>query len=258
MKKMRKSKSGDPLNRSREAGKDRRLWRANGRPSFERDRTCFLPTGKKLFLCPPQARASFLPSIGVQALFGNHDTRGSHMKPKAEIMDADQIRRAITRIAHEIVEANKGIEDVRLVGIRTRGVPLARRLCARVEAIEGAACPVGVLDITLYRDDLTTIAHQPIVHKTEIPFSIDGKVIVLVDDVLFTGRTVRRRLRTPLIDLGRPGRVQLAVMVDRGHRELPIRADFVGKNVPTSLEEVVQVELVETDGIDRGEDPAPH
>jgi pyrimidine operon attenuation protein / uracil phosphoribosyltransferase len=172
------------------------------------------------------------------------------MKPKAEIMDADQIRRAITRIAHEIVEANKGIQDVRLVGIRTRGVPLARRLAQRVEAIEGTACPVGILDITLYRDDLTTIAHQPIVHKTEIPFAIDDKIIVLVDDVLFTGRTVRAALDA-LMDLGRPRRVQLAVMVDRGHRELPIRADFVGKNVPTSLEEVVQVELVETDGVDR-------
>lgn len=172
------------------------------------------------------------------------------MKPKAEIMDADHIRRAITRIAHEIVEANKGVEDVRLVGIRTRGVPLARRLAERIEAIEGVACPVGLLDITLYRDDLTTIAHQPVIHKTEIPFNIDGKVVVLVDDVLFTGRTVRAAMDA-LIDLGRPRRIQLAVMVDRGHRELPIRADFVGKNVPTSLGEVVQVELVETDAADR-------
>ena len=165
-------------------------------------------------------------------------------------MDADQIRRAVTRIAHEILEANKGVEDVRLVGIRTRGVPLARRMAAKIKEIEGAEAPVGLLDITLYRDDLTTIAHQPVIHKTEIPFSVDGKVIVLVDDVLFTGRTVRAALDA-LIDLGRPRRIQLAVLIDRGHRELPIRADFVGKNTPTSLEEVVQVELVEVDGIDR-------
>ena len=172
------------------------------------------------------------------------------MRAKAEIMDADHIRRAITRIADEIVEANKGVEDVRLVGIRTRGVPLARRLAARVEEIEGMACPVGVLDITLYRDDLTTISHQPVIHKTEIPFNIDGKVVVLVDDVLFTGRTARAALDA-LIDLGRPRRIQLAVLVDRGHRELPIRADYVGKNVPTSLEEVIRVEVAEIDGIDR-------
>lgn len=172
------------------------------------------------------------------------------MRHKAEIMDAEQMRRAITRIAHEILEANKGVADVRLVGIRTRGVPLARRMAARIREIEGVELPVGVLDITLYRDDLTTIAHQPVIHKTEIPFSVDGKVIVLVDDVLFTGRTVRAALDA-LIDLGRPRRIQLAVLVDRGHRELPIRADFVGKNTPTSLEEVIKVELVEVDGVDR-------
>lgn len=172
------------------------------------------------------------------------------MRAKAEIMDADRMRRAITRIAHEIVEANKGVQDVRLVGIRTRGVPLARRLAAKIEEIEGVSCPVGLLDITLYRDDLTTIANQPVIHKTEIPFSVDGKVIVLVDDVLYTGRTARAALDA-LIDLGRPRRIQLAVLVDRGHRELPIRADFVGKNVPTSQEEVVRVDLVEVDGVDR-------
>ena len=175
---------------------------------------------------------------------------GVQLRPKAQIMDADQMRRAITRIAHEIVEANKGVQDVRLVGIRTRGVPLARRLAAKIEEIEGVACPVGILDITLYRDDLTTIAQQPVVHKTEIPFNVESKVIVLVDDVLYTGRTARAALDA-LIDLGRPRRIQLAVLVDRGHRELPIRADFVGKNVPTSQEEVVRVDLVEVDGVDR-------
>lgn len=171
------------------------------------------------------------------------------MREKAIIMDKSQMNRAITRIAHEIVEANRGVEDVRLVGIRTRGVPLARRLAAQIERIESKSCPVGVLDITLYRDDLTTVAHQPLVRRTEIPFQIDGRTIVLVDDVLFTGRTVRAALDA-LIDLGRPKRIQLAVMVDRGHRELPIRADFVGKNVPTSLDEAIGVRLEEIDGND--------
>lgn len=171
------------------------------------------------------------------------------VQAKAEIMDKPQMDRAITRIAHEIVEANRGVDDVRLVGIRTRGVPLAARLADKIEAIEGKPCPVGVLDITLYRDDLTTVAYQPVVRMTEIPFPVDGQTVVLVDDVLFTGRTVRAALDA-LIDLGRPRRIQLAVMVDRGHRELPIRADFVGKNVPTSLDEVVSVRLEEVDGDD--------
>ena len=172
------------------------------------------------------------------------------MQPKAEVMDKAQMQRALTRIAHEIIEANRGIEGVRLVGIRTRGVPLARRLAARIEEIEGKPCPVGVLDITLYRDDLSTVSHQPLVRRTEIPFAVDGCTVVLVDDVLFTGRTVRAALDA-LIDLGRPRRIQLAVLIDRGHRELPIRADFVGKNVPTSLDEVVAVLLEEADGEDR-------
>jgi len=171
------------------------------------------------------------------------------VKPKAVIMDKAQMERAITRIAHEIVEANRGIENVRLVGIRTRGAPLARRLAAKIAGIEGKPCPVGILDITLYRDDLTTVANQPVVRMTEIPFPVDGRTIVLVDDVLFTGRTVRAAMDA-LIDLGRPRRIQLAVMIDRGHRELPIRADFVGKNVPTSLEETVSVRLEEVDGED--------
>jgi len=171
------------------------------------------------------------------------------VKAKAAIMDKSQMDRAITRIAHEIVEANRGVEHVRLVGIRTRGAPLAARLAAKIGAIEGKPCPVGTLDITLYRDDLSTIAHQPVVRMTEIPFPIDGRTVVLVDDVLFTGRTVRAAMDA-LIDLGRPKRIQLAVMVDRGHRELPIRADFVGRNVPTSLDEVVVVRLTEVDGVD--------
>jgi pyrimidine operon attenuation protein/uracil phosphoribosyltransferase len=168
---------------------------------------------------------------------------------KKKIIDEDGIRRALTRIAHEIIEKNKGTDGLVLVGIRTRGVPLARRLAERINSIEGVEIPVGILDITLYRDDLSMVAQQPIVHKTEIPFDINGKTVVLVDDVLFTGRTVRAALDA-LVDLGRPRAIQLAVMVDRGHRELPIRADYVGKNLPTSIEEVVSVNLEETDDND--------
>ncbi len=172
------------------------------------------------------------------------------MQPKAEVLDQAQIQRALTRIAHEIVEANRGIDGVCLVGVRTRGVPLAQRLAGKIEAIEGKPCNVGILDITLYRDDLTTVSHQPVVRRTEIPFGVDERTVVLVDDVLFTGRTVRAALDA-LMDLGRPKRIQLAVMIDRGHRELPIRADYVGKNVPTSMDEDVQVLLKEIDGEDR-------
>jgi pyrimidine operon attenuation protein/uracil phosphoribosyltransferase len=169
------------------------------------------------------------------------------LTPKAEIMDAAAMRRALVRIAHEVIETNKGVQNVALVGIRRRGVPLAKRLAEHIAQIEGKQCPVGVLDITLYRDDLTTIAHQPVVHKTEIPFDVTDKTIILVDDVLYTGRTARAALDA-LIDHGRPQRIQLAVLVDRGHRELPIRADFVGKNVPTSKQEVVSVRIGEIDG----------
>ncbi len=165
---------------------------------------------------------------------------------KTMLMDAQALNRALIRIAHEVIEKNKGSRDVALVGIRTRGVPLAKRLAAEIEKIEGARPPVGVLDITLYRDDLSTLGYQPIVHETQIPFDINGKKIVLVDDVLFTGRTVRAALEA-LTDIGRPQAIQLAVLIDRGHRELPIRADFVGKNVPTSRREVVAVQLTETD-----------
>lgn len=194
-----------------------------------------------------------MPNFGVSTALEDRSFSGRivlTMQPKAEVMDEPQIQRALTRIAHEIVEANRGIEDVCLVGVRTRGVPLAQRLAARIEAIESKACHVGILDITLYRDDLTTVAHQPVVRRTEIPFDVDERTVVLVDDVLFTGRTVRAALDA-LIDLGRPKRIQLAVMIDRGHRELPIRADYVGKNVPTSRDEAVHVLLKEIDGEDR-------
>ncbi len=170
----------------------------------------------------------------------------SEMIVKKELIDSAAMGRAITRIAHEILEKNKGTEDLVLIGIRTRGVPLAERLAARIEEIEGIEVKTGILDITLYRDDLSTVAQQPIVHRTEIPFDITGKKVVLVDDVLYTGRTVRAALDA-LIDLGRPLQIQLAIMIDRGHRELPIRADFVGKNLPTSKTEVVDVNFKEID-----------
>lgn len=170
-----------------------------------------------------------------------------NMKVKKEIIDSDAMGRAITRIAHEILEKNKGTKDLVLIGIRTRGVPLAERLASKIEEIEGVNIKTGILDITLYRDDLSTVSQQPIVHRTEIPFDITGKKVVLVDDVLFTGRTVRAALDA-LIDLGRPKQIQLAIMIDRGHRELPIRADFVGKNLPTSKREVVDVNFEEIDG----------
>ena len=170
------------------------------------------------------------------------------MSPIAKIMDPDQVRRAVTRIAHEILERNKGVEDVCLVGIRTRGVVLAQRLKQAIEEIEKEPISFGILDINLYRDDLTLIAQQPVVRATEIDFDITGKIVVLVDDVLFTGRTIRAALDA-LVDLGRPSCIQLAVLVDRGHRELPIRADFVGKNVPTARTQVVRVKFMENDGV---------
>ena len=156
------------------------------------------------------------------------------------------MRRAIRRIAHEIIERNKGVEGVVLVGMRTRGVPLARRLAEAIGEFEGAAVPVGALDIGLYRDDLPSLGTRPALRPSNIPTDIDGKRVVLVDDVLYTGRSIRAALDA-LMDFGRPGQVQLAVLVDRGHRELPIRADYVGKNIPTSRREEVQVRLVEVD-----------
>jgi pyrimidine operon attenuation protein/uracil phosphoribosyltransferase len=166
-------------------------------------------------------------------------------------MDADRIGRTLTRIAHEIVERNKGVEDLALVGIRTRGVHLARRLARSLREITGDEVPTGALDITLYRDDLmrNAVGPQPLVRSTDIPFSIDQRKILLVDDVLYTGRTTRAALDA-LIDFGRPLGIQLVVLVDRGHRELPIKADYVGKNLPTSPEESVQVRLQESDGMD--------
>jgi pyrimidine operon attenuation protein / uracil phosphoribosyltransferase len=167
------------------------------------------------------------------------------------VMDADRMGRTLTRIAHEIVERNRGVANLALVGVRTRGVPIARRLARLLHEITGQEVPVGALDITLYRDDLmhNPVGPQPVVRSTDIPFSIDSRVIVLVDDVLFTGRTVRAAL-DELIDFGRPRSIQLMVVVDRGHRELPIKADYVGKNLPTSRAESVAVRLEETDGCD--------
>ncbi len=168
-----------------------------------------------------------------------------------QVMDADRMSRALTRIAHEILERNRGLDEIALVGIRTRGVPLARRLAHALHDINGDNVPTGALDITLYRDDLMRhpVGPQPLVRHTEIPFSIDDRKILLVDDVLYTGRTIRAALDA-LIDFGRPRAIQLIVLVDRGHRELPIKADYVGKNLPTSSKQSVQVRLQEIDGAD--------
>ncbi|WP_163182869.1 bifunctional pyr operon transcriptional regulator/uracil phosphoribosyltransferase PyrR [Neobacillus sedimentimangrovi] len=174
------------------------------------------------------------------------------MNQKALVLDEQAINRALTRIAHQIIEKNKGIEDCVLVGIRTRGIHIAKRLAAKIEQIEGTPIPVGELDITLYRDDLTkkTDNQEPLVKGSDISFNISNKKVILVDDVLYTGRTVRAGLDA-LMDLGRPSAIQLAVLVDRGHRELPIRADYVGKNIPTSSSEKIVVELVEVDQVDQ-------
>ena len=168
-----------------------------------------------------------------------------------QVMDADRMSRALTRIAHEILERNRGLDELALVGIRTRGVPLARRIARALKEINGDDVPTGALDITLYRDDLMRhpVGPQPLVRRTEIPFSIDDRKIMLVDDVLYTGRTIRAALDA-LIDFGRPRVIQLIALVDRGHRELPIKADYVGKNLPTSLRQSVQVRLQEIDGKD--------
>ena len=174
------------------------------------------------------------------------------MKEKAIVLDEQAIRRALTRIAHEIIERNKGIENCLLVGIKTRGIYLANRLAERIKQIEGNPIPVGEVDITLYRDDLTmkTPNSEPMIHGSSIPVDIKDQTIILVDDVLYTGRTVRAAMDA-IMDIGRPSLIQLAVLVDRGHRELPIRADFVGKNIPTSSSEVIVVELNEVDPIDQ-------
>jgi len=171
-------------------------------------------------------------------------------EPKNQsVLDADKIDRTLTRIAHEIVERHRDVGRLVLVGIRTRGVPLARRLQGKVQGIEGKELPLGILDINLYRDDITSVGPSAILKETIIHFPIDERRVILVDDVLFTGRTIRAAL-DGLMDFGRPRSIELAVLIDRGHRELPIRADYVGKNVPTSLEEMVQVLLSEEDGRD--------
>ena len=171
------------------------------------------------------------------------------MEQKKVVMDAEGIDRSLTRIASEILEKNKGGEELVLVGIRTGGVFLAKRLQRKISGIEGKELPFGILDITLYRDDLSTTHRKPRLGKTDIPFSLDGRKVILVDDVLFTGRTIRAAMDA-LIDFGRPKSIQLAVLIDRGHRELPIRADFVGKNLPSSLWQAVSVNLTEKDGKD--------
>ena len=174
----------------------------------------------------------------------------SLIREKAEIIDAEGLRRIITRIAHEIVERNKGTQDLVLVGVRRRGVPLAQRIAAKIKEFEGGDVPQGSLDITLYRDDLSTVGERPVVSATEISVDLTGKTVILVDDVLYTGRTTRAALDA-LMDLGRPRAIQLAVIVDRGHRELPIRPDYIGKNLPTARSERIQVQLVEVDEVDQ-------
>jgi len=179
------------------------------------------------------------------------------MTSERRILDADDLRRALTRIAHEIVERHEGTDDLVLVGLRTRGHPLAERLSALIEEHEHVRLPVGSLDITFYRDDLTKLAHAPIVKRSDLGPDVNDRTVVLVDDVLYTGRTIRAALDA-LTDHGRPRAVRLAVVVDRGHRELPIRPDFVGKNLPTRSDEVVHVRLVETDGVDEVVITRPH
>lgn len=171
------------------------------------------------------------------------------MKEKKRIMDAARVQRTIRRMAIEIVERNRGTDDLLIIGIRTRGVPLGERLAREIAELEGAEVPFGILDITLYRDDLTTVATQPVVKPTRLPMPIDDKIVILVDDVLYTGRTIRAALDA-LIDFGRPRTVQLAVLIDRGHRELPIHADFTGKALPTDRGEVIKVKFAESDGED--------
>ncbi len=189
-----------------------------------------------------------LPPAAAEQVVGGGDKMT--LNPKATVMDEKAIKQALRRIAHEIIERNKSIDNVALVGIRSRGVPLASRLQAYLKEIEGLEIPLAILDITLYRDDLSERQDQPEVHTTDVPFDISKKHLVVVDDVLYTGRTIRSAMDA-LIDLGRPATIQLAVLVDRGHRELPIRADYVGKNVPTSRSEQVEVNLVEIDGKDQ-------
>ena len=165
---------------------------------------------------------------------------------KSVLMDEAAVKRALIRISHEIIEHNQGLDNVALIGIQRRGVPMAKFIENYLEEIEGVKIPLGILDITFYRDDLSMLSSHPLVHSTDIPFNVNGKKIVLVDDVLFTGRTIRSAIDN-IFDMGRPDEVQLAILIDRGHRQLPIRADYVGKNVPTSLNESVEVEIKDVD-----------
>lgn len=169
------------------------------------------------------------------------------MNLKAVVMKEEDIERTLIRLSHQIIEKNNGTEDLCLIGIRTRGIPLAHRISADIEKIEGVRVPVGELDITMYRDDLSKIDRDPVLSQTRVPFPIEDKIVVLVDDVIFTGRTVRAALDA-LVELGRPAKIQLCELIDRGHSELPIKANYVGKNIPTSLNEVIAVNLRETDG----------
>lgn len=174
---------------------------------------------------------------------------GIRVNLKAVIMDEVKIKRSITRISHEIIEKNKGGQDIVLVGIKRRGVPIAKRIAENIKNFEGIDIPVGILDISLYRDDLSELSQDPIVKNNKLDIDIKDKKIILVDDVIYTGRTVRAAIQA-IFDNGRPGKIQLAVLVDRGHRELPIRPDYVGKNIPTSHEEIVSVSVSEIDGED--------
>jgi pyrimidine operon attenuation protein/uracil phosphoribosyltransferase len=198
----------------------------------------------------PSARSRVLSTLTIDRPLPL-DRAGGVM---AIVMDADRVSRSITRMAHEILERNRGVDDLAIIGIRARGVPIALRLARELQALTGVAVPTGALDITLYRDDLIrhAVAPQPVIRRTEIPFSLDDRLILLVDDVLYTGRTIRAALDA-LIDFGRPRAIQLVALVDRGHRELPIRADYVGRNIPTSRRESVQVRLAEIDGRDEVE-----
>jgi len=172
------------------------------------------------------------------------------MREKAEVMNGEEMKRALMRIANEILERNKGCKDLVLIGIKSRGDDLARRIAEDIEKLEEVKPPVGAVDVTLYRDDIDLFERKIIINRTDIPFEIDDRNVILVDEVLYTGRTVRAAMDA-LMDFGRPASIQLAVLIDRGHRELPIAADYVGKFVPTSRREIIRVQLVETDGVDR-------
>ena len=196
---------------------------------------------------PVEKRALFALSITDQAIFSVFGGDYVEFRFKAQIMDQQSFERTLVRISHQIIEKNQGVENLCLIGIKTRGVPLAHRIAANIRAIEGVEIPVGELDITLYRDDLSTVAELPVVSDSHVPFSVTDKTVVLIDDVLFTCRTARAALDA-VMAMGRPARVQLFCMIDRGHAELPIKANYVGKSIPTALSELVSVKLEETDG----------